>query len=62
MRPEKNSPARGRMRLPLAAEAFDVVFANTSSGFNITLVHAAGRIARARPVDGERSKTEREEN
>lgn len=36
--------------LPLTVEAFNVVFANASSCFNITLVCAARRIAGAWPV------------
>lgn len=38
------------MELPLTAEAFNVVFANTPSCFHITLVRAAGRVTGAWPV------------
>lgn len=45
------------MELPLTAEAFDVFFADTSSCFNITFIHAARRVTGARPAQRERNTT-----
>jgi len=47
--PRKTRSWRKR-ELPLTAEAFDVVFANASSCFNITFVGAARRVAGTWPV------------
>ena len=46
--------------LPLTVEAFDVVFAHTPSGFDVTFIRAAGRVTRARPVGWRKGRAMRE--
>ena len=47
------------MELPLTAEAFNIVFADTSSCFDITFICAAGWVTGAWPAQREQNTTMR---